>query len=63
MDILSEHYPDDEHWFIYDNATTHLKQANNALFPGRCQSSLLSMAMSGMGRTGEMGRKKTIWGV
>jgi hypothetical protein len=25
MDILLEHYSDDEHWFVYDNATTHLK--------------------------------------
>jgi hypothetical protein len=25
MDILSKHYPDNEHWFVYDNATTHLK--------------------------------------
>ena len=25
MDILLEDYSDDEHWFVYDNATTHLK--------------------------------------
>lgn len=31
MDILNCHYPDDDHTFVYDNATTHLKQANDAL--------------------------------
>ena len=25
MDLLSKHYPNDDHVFVYDNATTHLK--------------------------------------
>lgn len=31
MDILEKHYPDDDHVFIFDNATTHTKRADNAL--------------------------------
>ena len=31
MDICEKYFPDDQHIFIYDNATTHLKRANNAL--------------------------------
>jgi hypothetical protein len=31
MDILECHYPDEEHIFVFDNATTHLKRAENAL--------------------------------
>ena len=31
MDICKKYFPDEEHVFIYDNATTHLKQADNAL--------------------------------
>jgi hypothetical protein len=31
MDILSECYPEYEHIFVYDNATTHLKHADGAL--------------------------------
>ncbi|KIN96865.1 hypothetical protein M404DRAFT_32819 [Pisolithus tinctorius Marx 270] len=31
MDILQKTYPDDDHVFIFDNATTHLKRADNAL--------------------------------
>lgn len=31
MDICAKHYPDDDHVFVYDNATTHLKRADNAL--------------------------------
>jgi hypothetical protein len=31
MDLLSKHYPDDDHVFVYDNTTTHLKQADDAL--------------------------------
>jgi len=31
MDILEKHYPNEDHVFIYDNATTHLKRADGAL--------------------------------
>ena len=31
MDILLEYYPQFEHVFVYDNATTHLKRADDAL--------------------------------
>ncbi len=31
MDILSQHYPDEDHVLIFDNATTHLKHAANVL--------------------------------
>jgi len=31
MEIVKESYPDDNHLFIYDNATTHLKCADDAL--------------------------------
>jgi hypothetical protein len=31
MDILKEYYPDDDHVFIYDNATTHLKRARDSI--------------------------------
>ena len=31
MDILKEHYPHEKHCFVYDNATTHLKRADDAL--------------------------------
>jgi len=31
IDILQEYYPDFEHVFIYNNATTHLKRAEDAL--------------------------------
>ena len=25
MDILTQHFPSDDHVFVFDNATTHLK--------------------------------------
>ncbi|KIK12901.1 hypothetical protein PISMIDRAFT_32293, partial [Pisolithus microcarpus 441] len=31
MDILEKHFPGEDHIFIFDNATTHLKHAENAL--------------------------------
>ena len=31
MNICEEYYPNDNHIFIYDNATTHLKHADDAL--------------------------------
>ncbi|KAJ6613395.1 hypothetical protein B0H10DRAFT_1711524, partial [Mycena sp. CBHHK59/15] len=31
MDILKEFYPDKEHVFVYDNATTHLKRPEGSL--------------------------------
>lgn len=31
MDILEKHFPDDNHVFLFDNATTHLKRADDAL--------------------------------
>ncbi|TBU51333.1 hypothetical protein BD310DRAFT_971300 [Dichomitus squalens] len=31
IDILSQHYPDEQHVFIFDNAPTHLKRAADAL--------------------------------
>jgi hypothetical protein len=35
MDIARQHYPQYEHIFIYDNATTHLKCAPDALSASR----------------------------
>jgi hypothetical protein len=31
MDIVQKHYPDDNHFFIFDNATTHLKRSDTAI--------------------------------
>jgi hypothetical protein len=31
MDILQKHYPHDNHFFIFDNASTHLKRAATAI--------------------------------
>jgi hypothetical protein len=31
MDILEKHFPDEDHVFVFDNATTHLKRADGAL--------------------------------
>ncbi|KAG9224502.1 hypothetical protein CCMSSC00406_0002347 [Pleurotus cornucopiae] len=31
MDILTQHYPNEEHILVFDNATTHLKRADDAL--------------------------------
>ncbi|KAH7919685.1 hypothetical protein BV22DRAFT_1107991 [Leucogyrophana mollusca] len=31
MDILNKHYPHEKHVFVFDNATTHLKRADDAL--------------------------------
>jgi hypothetical protein len=31
IDILERHYPDEDHVLVYDNATTHQKQADGAL--------------------------------
>lgn len=31
MDILTEFYPDEEHVFVYDNASTHLKRPEDSL--------------------------------
>jgi hypothetical protein len=31
IDILKKHYPDEDHVLVYDNATTHQKQADGAL--------------------------------
>lgn len=29
--MLSKYYPEDEHVFVFDNTTTHLKRADDAL--------------------------------
>ncbi len=31
MDILKEHFPDEDHVIVFDNTTTHLKHADTAL--------------------------------
>src|SRR6267154_5257164 len=31
MDILRDHFPDEDHVMVFDNATTHLKRADDAL--------------------------------
>lgn len=31
MAILQKHYPDEDHVFVYDNASTHMKRADGAL--------------------------------
>lgn len=31
MDIIQTHSPHDDHFFVFDNATTHLKRADTAL--------------------------------
>ena len=31
MDIIQKHFPDEDHVFIFDNATTHMKRADDAL--------------------------------
>jgi hypothetical protein len=31
MDIVTKHYPDEDHIFVFDNATTHLKREDTAL--------------------------------
>jgi hypothetical protein len=31
MDIVAKHYPDEDHIFVFDNATTHLKREDTAL--------------------------------
>ncbi|KAF9230806.1 hypothetical protein BU15DRAFT_6835, partial [Melanogaster broomeanus] len=31
MDILEKYYPDEDHILVFDNATTHLKRADDAL--------------------------------
>jgi hypothetical protein len=31
MDILTEHYPDYEHKFVYDNAPSHLKRPEGSV--------------------------------
>ncbi|EPS93136.1 hypothetical protein FOMPIDRAFT_49824 [Fomitopsis schrenkii] len=38
MDILSRHYPDDDHVLIFDNAPTHLKRPDDALSARRMSS-------------------------
>ncbi|KAI0039257.1 hypothetical protein FA95DRAFT_1585324 [Auriscalpium vulgare] len=37
MDILDKHYPNDCHIFVFDNATTHQKRADDALSARRMQ--------------------------
>jgi len=34
MDILENHFPDEDHILVFDNATTHLKRADDALSAG-----------------------------
>ena len=41
MDILKEHYPDEDHVFVYDNATTHLKRARGLRHSRRISSGTL----------------------
>jgi hypothetical protein len=31
MDIVSKHYPNEDHGFVFDNATTHLKRNDTVL--------------------------------
>src|SRR5882724_13259285 len=47
MDILQEHYPSEKHVFVFDNAMTHLKWADNALSTHKCLSILPGMAVTG----------------
>jgi hypothetical protein len=46
MDILTEFYPDDEHKFVFDNATTHTAQSDSAL--SACQIVFKSPVWSGL---------------
>src|SRR5882724_3961011 len=47
MDILQKDYQSENHIFIFDNATTHLKQADNALSTRKMPKTLLGMAGTG----------------
>src|SRR5882724_10101622 len=47
MDILQEHYPSENHVFVFDNATTHLKQVDNDCPPVRCLNILPGMTITG----------------
>lgn len=31
MEIIKKHYPDEDHVFIFDNVTTHIKHADGLL--------------------------------
>jgi hypothetical protein len=63
MDILSKHYPDDEHRSIYDNATTHLKWADDALSTKKMPKFSPKHGDEWDGENWRDGKKPTNWGV
>ena len=62
-DILSKHYPDDKHWFMYDNATTHLKQADDTLSSKKMPKFSSKHGDKWDGKNWGDGKKPINWGV
>jgi hypothetical protein len=60
MDILNWHYSDEDHIFIFDNTTTHLKQADDALSAHHMPNSHQNAEKNGMG---QIGVEEKNWGV
>ena len=63
MDILQKCYPDDDHMFIYDNATIHTKRGNGALSACHMPKSKPKNSHEWDGMDWGTGRNPKNWGV
>jgi len=63
MDILEEHFPDEDHIMVFDNATTHLKRADNALSARKLPKFPLKLGKEWDGSDWREGRQPKNWGV
>ena len=63
MDILENHFPDEDHVMVFDNATTHLKCADNALSACKMPKFPPKYGMEWDGSDWSEGRRLKNWGV
>ncbi|KAG1748879.1 uncharacterized protein EDB91DRAFT_1244688 [Suillus paluster] len=63
MDILRDHFPDEDHVMVFDNATTHLKRADDALYARKMPKYPPKHGKDWDGSDWGAGRQPKNWGV
>jgi hypothetical protein len=63
MDILERHYPDEDHVMVFDNASTHLKRADDALSATHMPKFSPKLGKEWDGTDWGEGRQPKNWGV
>jgi hypothetical protein len=63
MDILEKHFPDEDHIMVFDNATTHLKRADDALSARKMPKFSPKYGKEWDGSDWGEGRRPKNWGV